>query len=227
MRVLLVEDNPRLAEMVAQGLGREGYVVDGRGTLAAAAEALDAAPYDLLLLDLGMPDGDGIDFLRAQRRSGLKAPVLVLTARGGLGDSVKGLDAGADDYVIKPFDMAELAARCRALLRRPGAPLGNVLTFGDLVLDSGAHAARVADRPLELTPRELAMLEILVRRAGAVVRREQIEHSLYSLDAQVSPNALDAVASRLRRKLASAGADVTLRTAHGVGYALTATGDAP
>lgn len=224
MRLLLVEDNVRLAEMVAQGLGREGFVVDQRATLAAAGEALDAAPYDLVLLDLGLPDGDGVAFLRGRRRAGLKAPVLMLTARGGLGDRVEGLDAGADDYLVKPFELAELAARCRALLRRPGAPLGSTLEVGGLRVDPGGRAASAGDRQLELTPREFALLEILARRAGVVVAREQLEHSLYSLDADVSPNALEAVASRLRRKLAAVTDSVALRTAHGVGYALVAAG---
>lgn len=226
MRLLLVEDNVRLAEMVAQGLGREGFVVDQRDTLEGAGEALDAGPYDLVLLDLGMPDGDGVAFLRQRRRSGLKSPVLVLTARGGLGDRVQGLDAGADDYLVKPFELAELAARCRALLRRPGAALGSTLEFGDLVLDPGARSAVTAGRSLDLTPREFALLEILARKAGVVVSREQLEHSLYSLDAEVSPNALEAVASRLRRKLAAASGSVALRTAHGVGYALVASAGA-
>ena len=222
MRLLLVEDNARLAEMVVQGLGREGFVVDLRSDLTTAGEALDAAPYDLLLLDLGLPDGDGVAFLRQRRRGGLKSPVLMLTARSGLGDRVQGLDAGADDYLVKPFELAELAARCRALLRRPGAPMGSCLTLGGLTVDPGGRTASADDRPLDLTPREFALLEILARRAGVVVTREQLEHSLYSLDAEVSPNALEAVASRLRRKLAAATETVSVRTAHGVGYALVA-----
>lgn len=222
MRLLLIEDNQRLAGMVAQGLAREGYVVDQRTTLAQAGEALDVAPYDLILLDLGLPDGDGRELLRQRRRAGLRTPVLVLTARSGLDDRVAGLDSGADDYLVKPFEIAELAARCRALLRRPGSTLSTVLAVGDVEVDPANHIIRLAGVEADIPPREFALLELMARRQGAVVSREQLEHSLYSLDAEVSPNALEAVVSRLRRRLTQAGARVRLRTVHGVGYALTA-----
>lgn len=221
MRLLLIEDNRRLADMVVQGLVREGFAVDHRDTLTAAGEALDAAEYDLVVLDIGMPDGDGLAFLKARRRRRLQTPVLMLTARGGLDDRVSGLDAGADDYLVKPFEIAELAARCRALLRRPGASRETVIEVGDLELDTGARQARVGDRIIELPPREYALLEMLARRRDTVVTRARLEQSLYSLDQDVSPNALDAVASRLRRRLATAGARARLRTVHGVGYAIT------
>lgn len=221
MRLLLIEDNRRLALMVAQGLVRESFVVDHRDTLAAAGEALEAADYDLILLDIGMPDGDGLAFLKDQRRRKLQTPVLMLTARSGLDDRVFGLDAGADDYLVKPFEIAELAARCRALLRRPGASLGTVLEVGDLQLDTAARQARVGDRIIELPPREYAMLEMLARRRDTVVSRVKLEQSLYSLDQDISSNALDAVVSRLRRRLAAAGASARLRTVHGVGYAIS------
>jgi len=221
VRLLLIEDNRRLANMVAQGLVREGFVVDHRDTLSSAGEALEVAGYDLVVLDIGMPDGDGLTFLKDQRRRKLQTPVLMLTARSGLDDRVSGLDAGADDYLIKPFELAELAARCRALLRRPGASLGTVLEVGDLELDTGARQARVGDRTIELPPREYALLEMLARRRDTVVSRAKLEQSLYSLDQDVSSNALDAVASRLRRRLASAGSGARLRTVHGVGYAIT------
>lgn len=222
MRLLLIEDNRRLANMVVQGLVREGFFVDHRDTLSAAEEALDATEYDLVVLDIGMPDGDGLVFLKDRRRRKLQAPVLMLTARGGLDDRVSGLDAGADDYLVKPFEIAELAARCRALLRRPGASRGTVIEVGDLELDTAARLARVGHRVIELPPREYALLEMLARRRDTVVTRARLEQSLYSLDQDVSPNALDAVASRLRRRLATAGVGARLRTVHGVGYALTA-----
>lgn len=221
MRLLLIEDNRRLAGMIVQGLVREGFVVDHRDTLEAAGHALEATDYDLLLLDIGMPDGDGLAFLKGQRRRKLQAPVLMLTARSGLDDRVSGLDAGADDYLVKPFEIAELAARCRALLRRPGASLGTVLEVGDLELDTGARLVRVGDHVIELPPREYALLEMLARHRDTVVSRARLEQSLYSLDQDVSSNALDAVASRLRRRLATAGAGARLRTVHGVGYAIT------
>jgi len=222
VRLLLIEDNQRLGAMIAQGLAREGHVVDQRATLVEAGDALDAAPYDLILLDLGLPDGDGGELLRQRRRAGLRTPVLVLTARSGLDDRVAGLDSGADDYLVKPFELAELAARCRALLRRPGSPLSTVLTVGDVEVDPANHIVRMAGVEADVPPREFALLELMVRRPGAVVSREQLEHSLYSLDAEVSPNALEAVVSRLRRRMTQAGATVRLRTVHGVGYALTA-----
>lgn len=221
MRLLLIEDNHRLAGMVVHGLVREGFVVDHRDTLTDAAAALDVTDYDLILLDIGMPDGDGLGFLKDQRRQRVQTPVLMLTARSGLDDRVSGLDAGADDYLVKPFEIPELAARCRALLRRPGASLGTVLEVGDVELDTGTRQARVGNRLIELPPREYALLELLARRRDTVVSRARLEQSLYSLDQEVSPNALDAVASRLRRRLASAGAGAHLRTVHGVGYAIT------
>lgn len=222
MRLLLIEDNRRLADMVVQGLVREGFVVDHRETLTDARETLVATAYDLILLDIGMPDGDGLNFLKDQRRRKVQTPVLMLTARSGLDDRVSGLDAGADDYLVKPFEIPELAARCRALLRRPGASLGTVLEVGDMELDTGTRQARIGDTVIELPPREYALLELLARRRDTVVSRAKLEQSLYSLDHDVSPNALDAVASRLRRRLAMAGARAHLRTVHGVGYAITA-----
>jgi len=222
VRLLLVEDNARLAGMIGQGLLREGYVVDHRSTLVDADEALDLGAYDLLILDLGLPDGDGLDLLRRQRRRGLRIPVLVLTARSGLDDRVAGLDSGADDYLTKPFELVELAARCRALLRRPGAVLGTVLEVGDVEIDPAGHRVRVGDQVLDLSQKEFALLELLARRQGAVVSRQQLDGSLYSLDAEVSPNALEALVSRLRRRLAKAEASVQLRTVHGVGYVLSA-----
>ena len=149
-------------------------------------------------------------------------PILILTARGGLDDRVLGLDAGADDYLVKPFQIPELAARCRALLRRPGASLGTELTVGNVVLHSAERSVKVSGQPIEATPREVDLLECLLRRAGHVVAKPALEGALYSMDAEVTPNALEACVSRLRKRLASGGADVQIRTVHGVGYALFA-----
>lgn len=222
MRLLLVEDNVRLAELIVQGLVNEGFVVDWRDTLEDGREAREAGAYDLVLLDLNLPDGDGLDLVRTLRRQGDVAPILVLTARGGLGDRIAGLDVGADDYLVKPFDIAELAARCRALLRRPGSSLGVVLQAGNLELDTATRTVTVAGVRVETPPRELALLELLLRRSGQVVPKGSLEDSLYSMDADVTPNALETAVSRLRKRLASSGADITLRTAHGVGYAVFA-----
>jgi DNA-binding response OmpR family regulator len=220
MRVLLAEDNERLATLIAEGLTEQGFVLDRFATLGEAEEGTALANYDLLLIDLGMPDGDGVDFIRALRRKGDTTPILVITARGGLGDRVGGLDSGADDYLVKPFEMPELAARCRALLRRPGSSLGAILNVENLAFDSVEREVRISGRAVSVRPRELALLEVLMRRAGHVVSKSSLEQSLYSLASEITPNAIEAAVSRLRRRLAAEGANVVLHTAHGIGYML-------
>ena len=228
MRLLLVEDNARRAGLIRDGLTGQGFAVDWCATVAGAQTAQQVGRYDLLLLDLGLPDGDGLDLVRGMRRGKDTTPILVLTARSGLDDRVSGLDAGADDYLVKPFHIPELAARCRALLRRPGAALGTTLAIGNIELETAARAVTIAGRPIETPPREVDLLEHLLRRCGHVVTKAALENSLYAMDAEVTPNALEAVVSRLRKRLATAQADVTIRTVHGVGYALFApeTGNA-
>ncbi|QIG79055.1 response regulator [Stakelama tenebrarum] len=201
MRVLIIEDNARLARLTAEGLQRRGLSCDIAQTLALASDSLDVALFDLLILDLGMPDGDGLDWLRAERRRRDLPPALILTARDALEDRVAGLDAGGDDYVVKPFDLDELAARVRALLRRPGPRAPAILELGALSFDPGSRMAAVSGNALELSRREANLLELLMRRAGTVVRREAIEDALYSFDETVTPNAVEAVVSRLRRRL--------------------------
>ncbi len=220
MRVLLAEDNARLATLIADGLTEEGFAVDGFASLSEAEEAAAAGHYDLLLIDLGMPDGDGIDLIRAVRKARSTTPILIITARNGLGDRVGGLDSGADDYLVKPFEMPELAARCRALLRRPGGCLGTTLSVANLAFDSVEREVRVSGQVVRVPPRELDLLERLMRRAGHVVSKASLEAALYALSEEVTPNALEAAVSRLRRRLAAAGADVVLHTAHGIGYML-------
>ena len=220
MRLLLIEDNTRLAELTAAGLRSQGFVVDVGGSLDQAQSLRAAGAYDIILLDLSLPDGDGMSLVRRLRQSNDPVPVLVLTARGGLDDRVIGLDAGADDYLVKPFEISELAARCRALLRRPGACLSVVLQLGNVALDTATRAVNVGGQQVEIPPREVALLEHLLRRAGQVVRRDQLEDSLYALSDGVTPNALEVLVSRLRRRFQAAGANVQLKTAHGIGYAL-------
>ncbi len=222
MRLLLVEDNARLASLIREGLDRQGFAVDWCETVDGAEHALKINDYDLMLLDLGLPDGEGLDLVRKLRRRQDTMPILILTARGGLDDRVLGLDAGADDYLVKPFQIPELAARCRALLRRPGASLGTELTVGNVILHSAERSVAVAGLAVEATPREVDLLECLLRRAGHVVAKPALEGALYSMDAEVTPNALEACVSRLRKRLTIAGADVQIRTVHGVGYALFA-----
>jgi DNA-binding response OmpR family regulator len=220
MRLLLVEDNPQLAELVQDGLTRQGFAIDRCGSLKEALAARAAASYDLILLDLGLPDGDGMSLVRQLRQANDPTPILILTARGGLNDRLTGLDGGADDYVVKPFEIAELAARCRALLRRPGASLGVVLQLGNVALDTTTRTVTVKEQRIDVPPREVALLEQLLRRAEQVVRRNQLEASLYSFGDEVTPNALESAVSRLRKRLAAAEANVMVRTAHGIGYAI-------
>lgn len=220
MRLLLIEDNAQLGALIVEGLAKDGFVVDWRASLEDGLEARGLAPYDLILLDLGLPDGDGLDLVRKLRRNRDSVPILILTARSGLGERIAGLDVGADDYLVKPFDIAELAARCRAVLRRPGACLGVILQSGNVALDTASRSLQVAGAPVAMPPRELALLEHLLRRAGQVVAKSLLEDQLYAMDAEVTANALEVAVSRLRKRLAAAHADLTLRTAHGVGYAL-------
>ncbi|KPF80838.1 response regulator transcription factor [Novosphingobium sp. AAP93] len=215
-RVLIIEDNERLAGLIADGLAAQGHVCDAVHTLASAEDALAATSFDGIVLDLGLPDGDGVDWMRAQH--GPRPPILVLTARDALEDRIKGLDAGADDYLPKPFAMSELAARLRALLRRPGGRQDAVLSLGNVAFDPASQQVTVDAHPLDLTRREAALIELLLRRAGQVVRRAVIESSLYTFDEAVTPNAVEANISRLRRKLEEAGAALELHTIRGVGY---------
>lgn len=220
MRLLLVEDNADLAGLIKTGLEAHDFVVDHCATLDMAIHARTLAAYDLILLDLGLPDGDGASLVRQLRRAGDQIPILIITARAGLDDRLNGLDSGADDYLVKPFATAELAARCRALLRRPGACLGVLLTLGNVALDTVSRTVRIAERGVDMSSREVVLLETLLRQPGQVVPRERLVDALYSFDDAVTPNALEAAVSRLRRKLEALQSDLTLKTAHGIGYAL-------
>lgn len=224
MRILLVEDNERLAELVAQGLKMAGFAVDAFATLADADAALGSIQYSAGILDLGLPDGDGLDLLKALRDRGQGLPVLVLTARDGVEDRVRGLNAGADDYLLKPFAMEELIARLRALLRRPGQALGVRLACGKLRLDTTTREVWVGDTPFALSRREIDMLEQLLRRAGRVVPKRALEEGLYGFDDDVSPNTVEVLMSRLRKRLTHAEAGLTIHTLRGVGYMLAEQG---
>lgn len=220
MRIMIVEDNVRLATLMESGLKQQGFSCDVMYDLDSADSAIRTASYDAVLLDLGLPDGDGIAWLRAIGDARTRPPALIVTARGALEDRVSGLDAGADDYLVKPFDIAELAARVRALLRRPGNRAPAQLEVGPLRFDTIERSVHFNTRRLDLSRRERALLELLMRRAGSVVQRDTLEDSIYSFNEPVTPNAVEAVVSRLRRKLDEAGAGNMLHTIRGVGYLL-------
>ncbi len=219
MRILLVEDHPALRQMIRDHLSQKGFVTD---TVALGDEALSAlrtAAYDAVILDLGLPDIDGMAVL-AQLRSGPcgAIPILIVTARDAVQDRIAGLDAGADEYIVKPFDLAELEARLRAVLRRPGRMERDIYRFADLVFDTVSRTAKVGGTPLNLTRRETALLETLLRAAGNVVVRDALEDRLYGFDEPVTPNAIEAAVSRLRRKIKAANARIRIETRRGIGY---------
>lgn len=218
MRLLIIEDNQRLCQAVAESLRAQGFAVD---TAASASEGLrvwEAADYDAAVLDLMLPDGTGLNALKAMRDRGIMTPVLILTALGTIEDRVRGLDYGADDYLVKPFAMQELIARLRALLRRPGAALGRTLTLGSVKLDTSARVATVGEAPLDLTRSELIVLEALLRNQGRVVSKERLAEYLYDFEQERSANSVETQVHRLRRKLSAARADISLRTLRGLGY---------
>lgn len=222
MRVLVIEDEPELARLVCENLRRAGHAADTVDLLELAEAALATVSYDLILLDLNLPDGDGLRWLKRVRSGHSTIPVIALTARDSPGDRVAGLDGGADDYVVKPFELDELLARMRAVIRRREGVLAPQLTLANLSFDPARRTVTIEGQPVVLGRRELALLDVLMRRAGRVAQRADLDGALYSLDDEVDANALEAVVSRLRRKLATAGAAVTIHTVRGVGYMLDA-----
>lgn len=223
MKILLVEDHPPMREMTAGYLVERGFAVEAVSTGAAALAAADSGAYDAVILDLGLPDMDGMAVLKALRQGGKGPPALLLTARDSLGDRVSGLNSGADDYVVKPFDLAELEARLRAVLRRPGPRQGRAYALGPLRFDTVSREARVGDEPLDLTRREAAVLEELLRAAGKVIAKDVLEDRLYAFEDAGSANALEAAVSRLRKKLAAAHATLRIETRRGIGYRIAET----
>ena len=223
MRILLVEDEPELGCAVASRLEAESFVVDRFTTLAEAFEAALAADYRAVLLDRRLPDGDGLSLLPVLRTRPVPPPVIVLTALDEVPDRVAGLDAGAEDYLIKPFAFDELLARLRVLLRRQtGGTAAPRVTAGRLEYNLGDREVRIAGTSIVLPRRELAILDALMRRAGRVVMREHLEAQVYGFDDDISSNALEAHISRLRKRLSEAGAGVLLHGVRGVGYMLRA-----
>lgn len=221
MRLLVIEDEARIAEIVRAALVRNGFTVDVVRLCADAREALATNPYDAAILDLGLPDGDGLELLKELRAGRNAVPVIVLTARDAVEHRVSGLDAGADDYLIKPFAMAELIARTKALLRRPGGALGATLRAGNIAFDTIGRDVHIDESVLVLPRREAAILEHLMRRVGRVVPKSLLEDKLYGLDDELDSNAIPVHVHHLRRKLTENGANVEIHTVRGVGYILT------
>jgi len=220
MRLLIIEDERRIADLVAKALRQAGFAVDTAHTLSDADANLRCTTYDAVVLDLGLPDGDGLSVLKETRGRPESPPVLVLTARDALEDRVAGLDAGADDYLVKPFAMVELVARIKALLRRPGGPLGVRLEAGNLVLDTVGRDVTVAGHAVPLARQEIAILEHLMRRSGRVVPKTVLEDRLYGTGDELESNAIPVHVHHLRRKLADAEATCTIQTVRGIGYFL-------
>lgn len=216
MRVLIVEDDPVLADGLTRSLRSGEYAVDCVTDGVAADHALSSQTYDLAIIDLGLPRIDGFEVIRRLRRRSATPPVLVLTARDVLQDRVRGLDLGADDYMTKPFELPELEARVRALIRRGTAGGNAMILNGKLHLDTTGRRVTVDDQPLDLSARELGVLEVLMMRSGRVVSKDQLAEKLYGWDEDVGTNAIEVCVHRLRKKIEPSG--VTIRTIRGLGY---------
>jgi DNA-binding response OmpR family regulator len=216
MHVLLVDDHPDLLDLVARALTRDDHVVTCAGTLARGRDEIRARKHDLIVLDVALPDGTGIDLCRELRRSQVTTPILLLTAHGEVAQRVAGLDAGADDFLAKPFAMAELRARVRALLRRGPLPRSSVLLLGDVALDFASRRASRQSLEVPLTAREWSLLELLASRSQRVVSRSEILETIWGEQSESASASLDVIATRVRRKL---GAEL-LRTVRSHGYAL-------
>lgn len=221
MRLLLVEDNRQLTEFLQSSLAQAGFSVSPVETAAEAKATLASTRFDALVVDLGLPDENGITIIEKLRSKGDDTPALILTARDGLRDRVDGLNAGADDYLAKPFATEELIARLRALLRRPGGVLGQRLSAGNLALDTSTREVQINGVSVSLSRREIALLELLLRRAGHVVPKQAIETGLYGMEEETSSNSVEVLVHRLRKRLSNLGARVNVTTLRGIGYLLT------
>jgi DNA-binding response OmpR family regulator len=218
MRLLIVEDNEELAELLAKALRTSGYDADVLTTLEKAASALRTTSYAAMILDLGLPDGDGLTLLHELRQRNNPIPVLVLTARDGLQDRVTGLRNGADDYLAKPFAVVELVARLEAILRRPGQLLGSSLNLANLVYDTESRQVFIDGVPRLFSARETSVLETLLRRQGRVVPKKNVEDHIFGVTGEVTSNAVEVYVSRLRKQLGEYGAKILIHTIRGVGY---------
>lgn len=222
MRVLLIEDDATLSKALVETLSRRGLTVDLAGSGEEAEAYLHAVDYTAVLLDLGLPDGDGLAILHRMRARGDTRPVLVLTARGSIDARITGLNEGADEYMVKPFDVDELYARLLAILRRQGGYLGRLLSCGDLQFSVDTRVAYVGSVALSLSTRETELLELLLRRVGKVVRKRTVEDQLFGLDGELGSNAVEVYVHRLRKRLEDGRTGVKIETVRGVGYVIMA-----
>jgi DNA-binding response OmpR family regulator len=220
MRILLIEDSARLQELLCEAVREAGWRIDAFGTAEDGRNALSSVAYDLLMLDLGLPDEDGLEVLRSLRQAKRQIPVLVLTARGAIDERIAGLDAGADDYLAKPFHNGELIARIRALMRRSPVTTMPVLEYASLSFDLASRRVCVDGGEIALAPSEKSLLELLMRHAGKVVSKHKMEHAFSEFGDERSSNAVELAVSRLRKKLELHPADVIVETVRGVGYLL-------
>lgn len=220
MRFLLIEDNKDLGKSVQERLALDGHAVDWAQNLVGAEDCLGVTTYDLILLDIMLPDGDGREFLQRHRASDRDTPVIVLTARSQVSDRVHMLDLGADDYITKPFDFSELEARCRAVLRRRSGSASNIKRFGDLEFDALAATLTIGETTEDLRNRELRLIEIFFSAPGRIFSKSQLVDRLFSFSEEVSENAIEVYVGRLRKKLDTSA--VRIETVRGVGYRMTA-----
>lgn len=221
MRILVVEDNVAFCRLVAEGLMRVGFSADEVNTVRAARKAIAAVDYSAVVLDLGLPDGEGVELLRTLRSSARALPIIVTTARDGLDDRVLGLQSGADDYLVKPFAMDELVARLHAVLRRIDSPAEQVLRAGNVTLDLANRLLRIGDEELPLPAREFDLLELLMRNQGHVIKREALVNQIFGKHGHQSSGALDVYLCRLRKLFGDANATVRIDNIHGLGFLLS------
>jgi two-component system response regulator TctD len=223
MRLLLAEDSVRLQAAIGETLRHAGYLLDAVAGATEFRSASNQVPYDLLIIDLGLPDGDGLELIRELRSANCATPILVITARTAIDERVSGLESGADDFLVKPFHQAELVARVRALLRRPREISSKVMKAGSLILDETNGEVLAKGEPMELRPRERRLLSILLRRAGKTVPKSAIEAALSEFDRQVSSTAIEILVCRLRKALSERPTGIVIETVRGIGYVLKET----
>ncbi len=219
MRLLLVEDTEDVADAIVASFQRRGDAIDHVASVEDAEDALAVQDYDVVVLDIGLPDGSGLDLLKSARSSGSRAPILMLTARSDVDDRVTALDKGADDYLVKPFDLRELHARVRAMLRRQDPDRSGVIKFGDIIFDPSGLTVEIVGEPISLTRREFSLLEILLANRERVVPKQKLFERMFSFgDEEVNVNAVELYVGRLRKKLAASR--VSIKTLRGLGYQL-------